>query len=92
MRKLEFTLKGTTVSSHDAAYVLDDEMPRDALIEAAIQNISTSVEITIAGVTMHLAGWQDPDHWSDDWREKFGDDVDDDVPGRVDQLLAEAIA
>lgn len=86
MRKLEFLLANGGGRSHDAALVSSDEDPREALIEAAIQHVSTEVEITVGGVTMHLAGWQDPDHWSEDWAERLGVDHDD-VDAAVEALI-----
>lgn len=81
MRKVEFSIGGSITRARDAAYIVGDEDPLETLIDAALQSISTDVEITVGGVTMHLAAWQDPDMWSEDWREK---DIDlDDVPGLV---------
>jgi hypothetical protein len=60
----------------DQAIVLDGEDPREVLVDAAIQSVSTNVEITAGGVTLHLAAWMDPDHWSEDWQEALGEDAD----------------
>jgi hypothetical protein len=79
--KIEFSVGGYVMRAHDAAVVLDDEDPLQELIAAAVETISTTVEITCGGVTMHLAAWKDPDHWSSDWREKGID------PDEVDALV-----
>ena len=90
MKKIEFLVGGFNLRSHDAAIVSSDEEPRDALVEAVIQNISTDVLITVGGVEMHLAAWLDPDHWGEDWAEKLGVDLDD-ATEAVEALLDGAI-
>jgi hypothetical protein len=35
--------------------------------EAVMQKISTELQVTISGVTMSLAAWTDPEHWSEEW-------------------------
>lgn len=65
--KINYYVGGTTMRCHDAAYILDGDDPLEQLIEAVIQTISTDIEITCGDVKMHLAAWQDPDHWSEDW-------------------------
>lgn len=81
MNKVDFYISGSITRAHDAAVVLVGEEPIEAMIEAAIQTVSTDIIIDCGGVEMHLAGWQDPDHWSDDW-QGLGIDPDD-VPGLV---------
>lgn len=85
MRKIKFFVSGSVMRASDAAYLVGDEDPREAVIEAAVQHISTTVEIKVGEVAMHLAAWMDPDHWEEDWREK-GINPDD-----VDALLAAAV-
>lgn len=72
MQKFVYTTGGHLMGYRSAAILPDgsEEDPRSAIVEDAIQTISTDVEITVAEVTMHLAAWQDPDHWESDWREK----------------------
>jgi hypothetical protein len=76
MREITFQTGGRIMAARDAAIVLEDENPRTALVEAVIQSIGTEVEVTAGGVTLHLAAWTDPEHWSSDWAEKLGDDRD----------------
>jgi hypothetical protein len=38
---------------------------------------------------MHLAAWQDPEHWATDWAEELGVPFDD-APDAVAALLAAA--
>jgi hypothetical protein len=47
--------------------------------------MSTEIQITIGGVTNHLAAWEDFDHWSEDWRELAGDED-------IDEFIFNAIA
>lgn len=91
MDKIVYHIGGHTMRARDAALVSGDEDPREALVEAAIQTISTEIEIEAGGVKMHLAAWIDPDHWSDDWREALGLDDPDEAAECVDALLAEAM-
>lgn len=81
MVKVEFFVGGSIMQAHDAAIILNYEDPLTALVEAAIQTISTDVEITCGDVTMPLAAWLDPDHWSEDWQAKGIDP--EDVPNLV---------
>lgn len=76
MRQIEFKLDRAIITArYDSALLVhDDEDPAEALVEAVIRSISTDVEITAGGVTMHLAAYQDPEHWESDWAEKGIDD------------------
>lgn len=56
----------------EAAKDVGDDDPLETLIESAIQTISTDVRIKVGEVEMHLAAWQDPDHWEEDWLETHG--------------------
>lgn len=76
MRKLPYNINGVTMRAHDAAILVGDEEAEEALREAVLELISTDAEITIDGITMHLAGWLDPDHWSEDWQAKGIDPED----------------
>lgn len=58
-----------TLGCSDAAIVLADEDPREALVESVIQSIETDVQVTLGGVTIHLAALRDPAHWEEDWQE-----------------------
>lgn len=80
---IEFTISIGGRGLHDAVYVTPDEDPLAALVAAAIQSISTDVEVTVSGVTMHLAAWMDPVHWSEDWEQAGVDDVDALLTGAV---------
>lgn len=75
-QKISFNIGGHLMGAHDSALILDDEDPRKALVEAAIQTVSTDIEITAGGVTLHLAAWDDPDHWSEEWEEALGEGCD----------------
>ncbi len=73
--KLPFTAKRTRYpGAYDVAPVEDDQDPIDAVVAAIVDDIGTSLEVTISGVTMHLAAWRDPEHWDDDWRKVCGDE------------------
>lgn len=63
-------------ASRDAAIILPEEDPHEALIEAMIGNISIHVEFYVAGVALSLAAWMDPDHWSEDWAKAGIEDPD----------------
>lgn len=91
MNKIPFLVGGWRRMTHrDAAILLAGEDPRDTLVDAVIQNIATDIEVTVGDVTMFLAAWQDPEHWSEDWAKKLGIDMDD-VPEAVDELLASVV-
>lgn len=77
MSKLKYKIERSTVmAALSSAIVLADEDPRAALVQDALTAISTDVNITAGGVTLHLAAWQDPDHWSQEWAEALGEDAD----------------
>lgn len=76
MNKIDYYLDGNVMHCHDAAIVLGDDDPRVILCETAIQTLATDVWITVGGVRMFLAAWQDPDHWEEDWRAAGVNDVD----------------
>ena len=67
MNKIVFFTGGSISRVRDAAILRDGDDPRESLIEEVIQSISTTVEVTVGDVTMHLAAWMDPEHWEDDW-------------------------
>lgn len=83
MDRIRFAVSGRTMRGSDAAIVLANEDPREALVEAVAQNIAIDIDVTCGGITLHLAAWQDPDHWEEDWREKGVEDVDAFVAGLV---------
>jgi hypothetical protein len=88
--RLPYTLPKVQVGNvYNEAVILADEDPRATLVESVVQDLSTDVIVKVGDVEMHLAGWQDPDHWSEDWAEKLGIDSDD-AASAVDELLASA--
>ena len=90
MQKIRFSIEKSYVgASTNVAYVADGETPFEALSDAVMEDIRTDLMVTVSGVTMFLAAWQDPDHWASDWAEKLGVDFDE-APGAVENLLAEA--
>lgn len=76
MRKIGYTVGGSIMRAHDAAYVTDDESVVETLVESVIATISTGVEVKIGDVSIHLAALLDPDHWEEDWRARGVEDVD----------------
>jgi hypothetical protein len=93
MKKLNFIIETSLISaSHDAAYVNDPDHEDiiETLRDAIWQAVRLDIEVTIDGVTMPAAMWEDPNHWSEDWAEKLGIDIDD-VPEAVLDILSEAI-
>jgi hypothetical protein len=62
--------RSIVMASQDEAIVYPAETASEALTNAVIQAISTDVEVTAGGITLHLAAWTDPDHWSTEWEEK----------------------
>ena len=90
MRQIVFDVGGATMRSHDSGIVLAGEDPRDVLVESVVQNVATSIEVTVGDVTMHLAAWQDPDHWAEDWAAKLGIDLEA-AADAVDEMVAAAV-
>jgi hypothetical protein len=90
MRKLSYFIERTTVmGAHDAGIVLEGEDLQEVLREAVLQYLGTEIDLTVGGVRMHMAGWLDPEHWSEDWEKILGET--DDVSGEVWDLLAGAV-
>jgi hypothetical protein len=70
MDKIRFHVeRGSVPAVHDAAIVVDGEDPHEQLVLAMVDSIAINVHYTAGGVTLFLAAWQDPDHWSDEWQE-----------------------
>lgn len=88
MRKISYSIKrGTIMGYADAAILGEGDDPATQVAQAAIQTLSTEIEITAGGVTMHLAGWLDPWHWEDDWNEMLdGTEFDDYVSGLIEEV------
>lgn len=86
MNKFRFKFERAIImASTNVAYVDAGEDPLEEIIRTAVQDMSTDIVLTIGGVTNHLAAWEDPDHWSEDWRELAGDED-------VDEFIFNAIA
>lgn len=92
MKKLSFDVEASymTGSVNDAAYPGPDEALSEALAVAVMQSIGTDLEVTVGGVTMFLAAWEDPEHWATDWAEKLGVEHAD-APAAVAAILASAV-
>jgi hypothetical protein len=75
MSEIKFSVGGSLMGAHDSTFISDGENPLEAVARAAVDSISTDVEITAGGVTMHLAAWMNPDHWESNWREAGVEDV-----------------
>lgn len=92
MIKLKYTIKGGSYSGMaDSAYLSSrDEDLNEVLIDAVVETLNTSIEVTIGGVTLFLAAWQDPDHWADDIAQELDCDIDE-APDRIAALLREAV-
>jgi hypothetical protein len=90
MEGLKFSVKrGTLMGIADSAYMGSSDL-QEVLKEGVIETLSTEIEVTVSGVTMHLAAWLNPDHWSDDWREHAGDeDADEYVFGLLQAAVEE---
>lgn len=72
--KYDLTIEHSTIFAHSTqAYVSEDEAPLDEIVREVINTIGTDLNVTIGGVTMFLAAWEDPGHWADEWREKIED-------------------
>jgi hypothetical protein len=70
MDKIPFMVeRSTTRRAHDAATVFDNEDPHELLVDCMVDAVATDLMFTAGGVTLHLAAWQDPDHWSDEWQQ-----------------------
>lgn len=91
MRKLRFSIERSVVGGLTDAALIDagTEDATDDLVRQVMDDISTDLQVTVGGVTMFLAAWQDPDHWATDWAEQL--DVErEDVPDAIAALLKSA--
>jgi hypothetical protein len=62
----------------------------DAVAADVFETISTDIVVTIDNVTMHLAAWMNPEHWSTDWEEiADGQDVDELIAGALTRAREE---
>lgn len=71
---IAFKVSGRIMPARDEAHVEVGQDPCVALVEAVVQAIGTDVEVEAGGVALHLAAWQDPDHWASEWKKKGIDD------------------
>jgi hypothetical protein len=67
----------------DSALLADDDDPIEALVRAVVSSVSTEIDVTAGGVTLHLAAWEDTDHWAGDWTAKGIDDPQAFIAGLV---------
>lgn len=82
--KIEYTTRRTTIlGCQDAAWVSADESLSQAVADSVVESLSTSVEVTLGGITIHLAALLDPDHWEEDWKQAGVDDPDEFLRGLV---------
>lgn len=90
-KQIPFTIERfTTFGIATSAYLDPDEDPVGAVLAQAMDDLGTTVELTIGGVTMFASAWSDPEHWSEDWAAKLGVELDD-APDAVAALLADAV-
>lgn len=87
MGNIQFTVTGRVYPVRDTAMILESEDPHEELVRAIIQCISTDIEIEAGGVTLFLAAWQDPQHWSQEWAEALKVDVDE-APEAAEEFIA----
>lgn len=60
MNKIRFSIEKDYLGGvSDVAYVDDDENPQEALLQQVINDLSTDIKVTVGGVTMPLAAWQE---------------------------------
>lgn len=93
MQHLPYSTSGTLMPTVDSAFIDPGEDVRERFLESVVATIATDVEVIVGGVKLHLAAWEDPDHWSEDWREQAGVDAGDDFDAEsyVNDLLATAV-
>lgn len=88
MRKLRFKLQSASLMASSSSYLLtDDEDIIEGLTAGVLDMIATDLFITVSGVTQHLAAWQAPDHWADDWAQTLGVPAED-AQQAVEELLS----
>jgi len=59
--RIELAVRKATVGPACATVMLaDGEDPLEELVGEAVSAIAADVQVTVAGVTMPLAAWQDP--------------------------------
>lgn len=86
-QRVPFRVAHRGLGAHDSALIAPHEETLPAFLEAVVQSVAIDIDITVAGVTMHLAGWQDPEHWAEEWGEVSGgewEDVCEYVAGLLD--------
>lgn len=89
MRHYRYTVDRSYVGGMSGTALVTDEEPLEELCREAVGAISTELQVTIGGVSMFLAAWEDPEHWSEDWAEKLGVGHDE-VPEAVAGLISSA--
>lgn len=65
--------------------VLPGTSLEEAIGEAVMEALSTDIEVTAGGKTMHLAAWMDPGHWSSDWEDAGVEEPYDFIAGLVEE-------
>ncbi len=70
LRQIEFKIDRTILAGRrDVALLREDEDAAEEFARAVLNSVATEVEVTAGGVTLHLAAWLDPEHWSTDWSD-----------------------
>jgi len=88
--KVRMKIEATAIgSASTTAWPMPEEEVEDAIVREVLDYIGTKLEVTIAGTTMFLDAWRNPEHWCEDWARKLGVEWEE-VPAAVAALLAAA--
>lgn len=82
MSTISFEVQATRVrGARDVAHVRPEASHfaiAAEVVAAVVRDIAVDVEITVAGVTLPLACWLNPEHWESDWNQALeGHSFDD---------------
>jgi hypothetical protein len=76
MKRLRYTVEGRVTPAADAALIIGDDDYVTEFLRSVIDTISIDLNVTVGGVTMFYAAWQDPAHWAEDWAHEHGPGFD----------------
>lgn len=74
MKKIPYSMSRSIVRGYvDTVYVNESDDLREEVVQSVVGNISLNIDVTVGGVTIHLAAWMDPDDWQEDWAKALGE-------------------
>lgn len=91
MRRLRFEVERSVITArHESTIILRPvTLVGEELRDAVWESVSLDIGVTIGGVTVPAAMWEDPEHWAENWAEELSLPPDEAL-SRVTEILVAA--